>query len=50
MIRKPQIINIVMFGGKKDKKDKDSIKDKTKKKCTNQMYINSKNFYVCFLT
>lgn len=38
MNRKPQMINIVMFGGKKDKKDKDSIKDKTKKnvqtKCT----------------
>lgn len=32
MNRKPQMINIVMFGGKKDKKDKDSIKDKTKKK------------------
>lgn len=35
MNRKPQMINIVMFGGKKDK---DSIKDKTKKnvqtKCT----------------
>lgn len=28
MNRKPQMINIVMFGGKKDK---DSIKDKTKK-------------------
>lgn len=39
-----------MFWEKKTKKDKDSIKDKTKKKCTNQMYINSKNFYVCFLT
>lgn len=38
MNRKPQIINIVMFGEKKTKKDKDSIKDKTKKnvqtKCT----------------
>lgn len=32
MNRKPQMINIVMIGGKKDKKDKDSIKDKTKKK------------------
>lgn len=36
--QKAQMINIVMFGGKKDKKDKDSIKDKTKKnvqtKCT----------------